>query len=88
MGVLADADRQGYYADLACSFPKCREITTHWTSYRYVTGRQGRVSHATKRVCEVHARRFAEKHDITISPARPSPTATQAMVTEFLTGTS
>lgn len=52
---------------LVCSWPKCGQPVTHWTSYRYVTGRAGRVSRATKHVCEVHAQRFADKHGLEIT---------------------
>lgn len=52
-----------------CSARRCIEPVTHVSGYRYVTGWAGRVSWAERRVCEGHAARFAQRHQIEIGPA-------------------
>lgn len=69
-----------------CSSRGCNEPVTHWTSYRYVTGRAGRVSSATKKTCLAHAERFATKYGIEVTQAPAVPTESQAMVSQFLGG--
>jgi hypothetical protein len=43
---------------------RCDHKAAFVTSYRYVTGRRGRVSCAEKMVCAEHARAFRDKHGI------------------------
>lgn len=52
-----------------CSARRCIEPVTHVISYRYVTGRAGRVSWAERRVCDDHAARFAKRYQVEIGPA-------------------
>jgi hypothetical protein len=52
-----------------CSTRRCAEPVTHQTSYRYVTGRAGRITLAEHQVCDGHAARFAQRHLIEIGPA-------------------
>jgi hypothetical protein len=47
-----------------CAVRGCRGVPRFWGIYRYVTGRRGRVSLARRRLCEEHARRFAERHGV------------------------
>ena len=58
-----------------CSARRCVEPATHVTSYRYVTGRAGRVSWAERRVCDSHAARFAQRYQVEIgaAPAQAGP---------------
>lgn len=44
----------------------CATPFTHLVSYRYVTGRRGRIGLAVREYCEVHALRFAKKNGVTI----------------------
>lgn len=61
---LTDGERdQQYRLGYRCS-GKCTEKATFATSYRYVTGRAGRVSWAERYACDTHAQRFAAKHDL------------------------
>lgn len=93
-GVLPDTDRgyafrdagQDRWIHFQCAAPKCAEPVTHWTSYRYVTGKAGSVSHATRKVCEHHAQQFASRQGIGISSEPPRPTATQTIIGQFLAG--
>lgn len=55
--------------DWPCSTGKCRETVSHATSYRYVTGRGGRVSFSERLVCAAHAERFAAKHEVEVTDA-------------------
>ena len=72
-------DEAARYAKLgwACSSGKCREPTTHFTEYSYVTGRAGRTSFATRRACTAHAEAFAAKHEIQVTDAPPSRHASE-----------
>ncbi len=56
-------ERQGW----KCS-SKCPNKPEYFISYKYVTGRQGRVTWADKRVCAVHAEKFARKHGLAFPP--------------------
>lgn len=48
-----------------CFWPKCRKPEVVYVcSYRYVTGRAGRVSVNEKFYCEAHGRKFATKHGL------------------------
>jgi len=47
-----------------CGTGRCTEQATHLTTYKYVTGRAGRVSSASRHVCTAHADTFAAKHDL------------------------
>jgi hypothetical protein len=46
---------------------------THIATYSYVTGRAGRTSWASKRICDDHAAAFAKKHGIDL-PAEQAET--------------
>lgn len=48
-----------------CATGRCTEQATHLTTYRYVTGRSGRVSSAARGVCPTHAEKFAAQHNLT-----------------------
>lgn len=89
-GVLPEADRSyrwdGEIWWLACASPRCENQVSHWTSYSYVTGRAGRVTRATRKVCEHHAEQFASKHGIPVAEEPPAPTATQTIIGEFVSG--
>jgi hypothetical protein len=60
-----------------------REQATYQSTYSYVTGRAGRVSGASRLLCEGHARKFAAKHlidwdDIPTRAERPEHASEQA----------
>jgi hypothetical protein len=67
------ADRWGEH----CGTGKCAATATHRTGYRYVTGRRGRTSDASRLACEVHAQRFAIHYGVVIAdaPERTPPRA-------------
>lgn len=50
----------------------CDQEPRYVASYRYVTGRKGRVTSRVQSLCEEHGRRFAEKHGLELPelPAR------------------
>ena len=56
------AERHG-----SCS-TKCKNPTTHFVCYCYITGKAGRTSSAMKRVCKEHAEKFASKYHVAIRP--------------------
>lgn len=57
----------------ACVRRNCDQLATHLCVYNYVTGQQGRVSWATRSVCDVHAERFRTKHDLPEPEVAPAP---------------
>lgn len=70
-----------------CSTGKCSAQPTHRTSYRYVTGRAGRIQTAERAVCIAHAQRFAAKHNLEIGePQAQQVTASQAAISAALAG--
>lgn len=54
-----------------CVVRGCPHTIAFRTTYRYVTGRAGRVSRADRYICEEHARKFATKHKIEMPAAQP-----------------
>lgn len=56
---------------IGCGGPKCGKPIAYVASYRYVTGRAGRVSTSEKFLCEDHGRKFAAKNNLDA----PDPTA-------------
>lgn len=85
--LAEDEVRRRAQRDGHCSTGKCRDRATHLTSYRYVTGRAGRVGSAERAVCTAHAERFAAKHEVEIGPPRAGrQTASQAAISAFLGG--
>lgn len=70
-----------------CATGKCKGLPTHRTSWRYVTGRQGRVSRAGRDVCTSHGEKFALKHGLVIGDPRPErQTAVAAAVASMEAG--
>jgi hypothetical protein len=47
---------------------KCQEPATHSATYKFVTGRSGRVGERTIYKCTPHAEAFAAKHGLTVGP--------------------
>lgn len=43
---------------------RCDQIATHLAVYNYVTGRAGRISFASRGLCDLHAERFRAKHGL------------------------
>jgi len=70
------------YRDTACRIRGCVEPATHEGSYRYVTGRAGRVSWARRLLCDRHADRFRAKHHP--EPGQPSGHAPAVAVRQVL----
>jgi hypothetical protein len=56
-----------------CSTPRCVQLATHLTVYKYLTGKAGRTSWAARRVCDVHAERFRAKHQLPEPEAAAAP---------------
>ena len=48
-----------------CSRPRCAEPIVYLTTYCYVTGRGGSVTHARHFTCEAHGLQFAAKYNLT-----------------------
>jgi hypothetical protein len=69
------AEEKGYACWGTCSGPKCREFAEYTGEYRYVTGRAGRVTTASRPYCPQHAKRFAEKHELGRLPVDPEKSA-------------
>lgn len=88
-GVLPEDQRgytvRGVWFTYWCA-GKCPDPATHWTAYSYVTGRSGRVSHVTRKVCQRHAEQFATRHGIQVTDDAPRPTATQTIIGQQLAG--
>lgn len=61
-----------------CSMGRCEVPALYRCSYRYITGRGGRVAVARKYACSEHARRFAEKHGLRIDCSEESTTCEDA----------
>jgi hypothetical protein len=61
--------RGGTYFYGTCTLGRVthNEPATYVSSYNYVTGRAGRVSWASKRICAQHAEQFAAKHGIDLA---------------------
>lgn len=80
--VVDEHDRWGR----RCATNRCVEPVTHQTSYRYVTGRAGRVWVSQRRVCADHAAAFARRHQVEIgpAPARPEPRPVDALLPAYL----
>ena len=55
-----DHDAEG--RRLCTASGKCRNTAAWWGTYRYVTGRAGRVSTATKALCDDHAAKWRSNH--------------------------
>jgi hypothetical protein len=66
-----DFDARGYRCGTGGRI--CGGIAAFFTTYRYITGRAGRVSDARKLACANHARRFAIKHDIDWETVQTAP---------------
>ena len=47
-----------------CTAHPCDQLATHLTVYNYVTGRAGRLSWASRGVCDTHASKFRVKHNL------------------------
>jgi len=47
-----------------CSAPKCHAPAVYKVGYRYVTGRQGRVTSATRLICERHGEIFCKRYQL------------------------
>ncbi len=60
-----------------CSAPKCNDPMKFGVSYRYVTGRAGRIGRAEKGYCQAHGKKFAEKNGIDL-PMTQSTTDQEA----------
>ena len=43
---------------------RCEQLATHLSTYKYRTGRAGRIAWASRGLCDVHADRFRAKHDL------------------------
>lgn len=52
---------------------KCSQPATHEASYKYVTGRAGRISTRRLLKCDDHAAKFAAKYHVTADDS-PAPT--------------
>jgi hypothetical protein len=55
-----------------CAAGKCREQRRYVTTYKYVTGRAGRVSSAQRELCGDHAAKFCRKHGLEFPGAEPT----------------
>lgn len=71
-----DADDREYLARMiaahgprhySCATRNCDEPAEFETTYRYITGRRGRVSWARRRACSTHGLAFASKHGLDVS---------------------
>lgn len=69
----------------ACSV-RCQNPVIYVTSYRYVTGRAGRVSAAERAVCAEHGARFAQKHGLELPSTEPGPEPPPRFLDEVLRG--
>lgn len=57
--------REGGYP--RCSHPRCRAVPTHVSTYRYVSGKAGRVTGTERLLCDDHAVRFVARHRVTVT---------------------
>jgi len=53
----------------SCSTSGCDQRPEFVSSYRYVTGRAGRVSSQRRFMCTAHAQAFAQKHGLELPPS-------------------
>lgn len=51
-------------ARMRCGAPNCQTPFTCFASYRYVTGRAGRVTRSVREYCDRHAAAFAKKNNL------------------------
>ena len=65
-----------------CTAPWCDQLATHLTVYNYITGKAGRVSFASRGVCDDHAAKFRAKHHL----AEPEVAAAPQHALERLIG--
>jgi hypothetical protein len=66
---------------------KCRNLAAWWGTYHYVTGRAGRVSTATRAMCDSHAARWRREHGaVDREPTGRPQTASQAIIGQLLDG--
>ena len=49
---------------------KCQGTPTHRCTYRYVTGRAGRVTTNKRELCQEHTEAFAKKHGVALPEAQ------------------
>lgn len=71
------------WRDSQCRSPRCTDEARWEGTYRYVTGRSGRVSWARKRLCDGHADRFRAKYQPTQAQG-PAAHATEQVVRQAL----
>lgn len=57
----------------ACVVPRCLRVAQYRVTYRYVTGRGGRVSQARREYCREHAALFSTRHGLTMPAEEPTP---------------
>lgn len=58
--------------DWTCSAPRCAATVEYICTYRYVTGRAGRMTTSTRAYCPTHAERFAACHGLSIPSVAPA----------------
>lgn len=72
--------------DVTCATGRCWRLPTHATRWDYVTGQGGRIGQTTRQVCDVHAGKFAAKHDLVAQDAPAEPESAFAAAAAALTG--
>ena len=64
LALVPDLHRQ----TLPCSAPRCPTAPAYYARYEYVTGRQGRITTASRYYCAAHAATFATTHQLVYPP--------------------
>lgn len=60
----------------------CHQPVTHLATYRYVTGRGGRVGWRSRYMCDTHAGRFRAKHELPEPRVQATPKHTLQRILE------
>jgi hypothetical protein len=63
------AESRERYSYRHCASGKCAEPVTHLVTFKVITGRAGRVGSQSRLICDGHAEKFADKHEIDITKA-------------------
>lgn len=87
----AEFDRNWARQARQCAAGKCKEDVAYVISYRYITGRLGRVTTSERKACAAHAAAFAKKHGLELPDSAPvveSLPPVHPSLTELLGGQS
>lgn len=63
---LLKRGEEKYWFGEKCTAPKCQNKSEFVASYKYITGKAGRVSQAEKPLCREHAHKYAVKYHLTL----------------------